>query len=492
MKNYNNLFLGDQICTKEMLDDISEMVYLVDRKFKIVYINKSAYKHIFNNDDIVGVSIFKVFPSLSNENSNIIKVFKTGIPIRKLITNYIDNNGNPRVSLASIIPVIQNGIVVNVYEISEDYTGISNLSKQLIIQKEKKVKALNYNIKVISTKKREGYYTLEDIIGRSDSIKNLKEQIRMFAESPSNLLIYGETGTGKEMVVESIFSLNSQYKSIPFIVQNCAAIPDNLLESILFGTVKGAFTGAESRPGLFELVSGGILYLDEINSILLSLQPKILRVLEEGRVRRVGAKKEIKVDFRLISSSNVDPEVLLSSCKMRKDLFYRLNVLNINVLPLRERKEDIPLFIDYYIREFNKILDKKIEGCEKNALEALMAHSWPGNVRELRNVIERCMYIAKRNFIRLEDIKLFPLVRSKKKWVSTGGIIENEPNKRIKLNKMLSDLELKLIMAALDKFSGNISKASRELDIPQQTLNSKINKYDLKKYIKKLKLPENE
>ena len=491
MKNHNNPLVLDQAGTREILDNISEMVYLVNNKFKIVYINKSAYKHIFNNKDIINVSIFKAFPFLSRENSNIVRVFKTGIPIKGLITNYIDNDGNHRVALASVIPVIRDGIVVNVYEISEDYTGISNLSEQLMLQRGKNAKVLNHDVKA-GTKTREGYYTLEDIIGRSDSIKHLREQIKIFAGSSANLLIYGETGTGKEMVAQSIFSLSNHFKSMPFITQSCAAIPETLLESILLGTSKGAFTGAESRPGLFELASGGVLYLDEINSMLLSLQPKILRVLEEGKVRRVGAEKEIKVGFRLISSSNVDPEDLLSGSEMRKDLFYRINVLNLSIPPLRERKEDIPLLIDYYIRKYNKMLDKEIEGYEKNVLEVLMEHSWPGNVRELRNTIERSMHIASGKLIKSGDIRIFPLIRLKKRGKSIADIIENEFNERIKLNEMLSNLELQLIKIALEKFSGNISKAARDLDIPQQTLSSKINKYELKKYIENLKIPKNE
>lgn len=491
MKNHYNPLVLDQVAVREILDNISEMVYLVDNKFKIVYVNEGARKHIFNNKSPINVSIFKAFPFLFRENSNIVKVFKTGIPIKGIITNYIDNNGNHRVALASVIPVIQDGIVVNVYEISEDYTGISNLSEQLMLQRKKNVKALHHNVKAV-TKTWEGYYTLEDIIGHSDSIKHLREQIKIFAESSANLLIYGETGTGKELVAQSIFSLSSHDKSMPFIAQSCAAIPETLLESILFGTSKGAFTGAESKQGLFELASGGILYLDEINSMLLSLQPKILRVLEEGKVRRVGAEKEIKVDFRLISSSNVDPEDLLSGSKMRKDLFYRINVLNLSIPPLRERKEDIPLLMDYYIRKYNKMLDKEIEGYEKNVLEVVMEHSWPGNVRELRNTIERSMHIASGKLIKLRDIRIFPMISLKKKKESISDIIESEYNKRIKLNEKLSDLELQLIKNALEKYSGNISKAARDLDIPQQTLSSKIKKHDLKKYIENPKIPKNE
>jgi arginine utilization regulatory protein len=262
------------------------------------------------------------------------------------------------------------------------------------------------NKREVSRASKSPYYTLDSIIGESVAIKRLKEQILISSNSSSNLLIYGETGTGKELVAQAVFSLSKNIHSAPFIAFNCAAIPEALLEGILFGTVKGSFTGAENKPGLFECANGGVIFLDEINSMPLNLQAKILRVIQEGKVRRVGGQREIPVDFRLIASTNIAPQKILENAEMRSDLYYRLNVLNIDIPPLRDRKEDIPILADYFIQELNPTVNKNILGLHQNAIELLMEYHWPGNIRELKNTIERSMNYAKEKLIGADEIKL--------------------------------------------------------------------------------------
>jgi len=460
----------------EILNKVSDYVYLVNKDYKIVYTNKGAKEKIFNGENVLNNSIFITFPQLTNENSNIIQVFKDKKPILGKITPYIDNEGRRRLAVSSDFPIIVNNDVEYVYEISKDITGLNNISKQLIVSKENK----NNSVVGLKEDERKGFYSLDSIKGISDNIKNVKDKTLIFSRSPSNVLIYGETGTGKEIIAQSIYTLinNCKKNDIPFIAQNCAAIPENLLESILFGTVKGSFTGAENKPGLFELASEGVLFLDEINSMPKSLQAKILRVLEEGKVRRVGGKDEINIEFKLISSINVRPEVLLNNNEMRKDLFYRLNILNINILPLRERKEDIPVLIDYFIKVYNQKLNKNVIGLDDDAMNYLLEYNWPGNARELKNTIESSIQITNNNLISKDAINLIPCATKRKDYN-----IDCDYSGRIKLKEVIEKTEIRIIKSALENTNGNISKAARDLDLPNQTLNNKINKYNLREGI---------
>ncbi len=472
-----------------VIDNINEEVYLVNDKYEIIYVNKNAQSNLFSKKDVINQSIFNTFPSLTVENSMIVNVFKSGNPIIKSTTTFICNNGKRRVTSTSTLPIIRDGKVLYVCEICEDITGISNMSEKLLsdIIKDNKLNE-------VTQKNKNNFYSIDSIIGISNEIRLLKEQILVYSKSPSNLMIYGETGTGKEMVAQAVFSLSCNVKKAPFIAQNCAAIPETLLETMLFGSVKGAFTGAETRPGLFELASGGVLFLDEVNSMPKILQAKILRALQEGKIRRVGGQEEINVDFRLISSTNVSPEELLASNEFRKDLFFRLNILYIEIPPLRKRKEDIPILIDYFINEFNSKLNKNILKFDNKSMEYLVENYWLGNVRELKNIVERSMNIASGEVIEYNEIQMPEYYSLKDAEVnSRSDIIDSYvyKNGRIKLKETLEDIEIKIIKETLAKFSGNISKASRELDIPQQTLNNKIDKYKLRSYICNIKKPKN-
>jgi arginine utilization regulatory protein len=464
---------------ERILDDISEEVFCVNDRYEIVYCNKNASANLFNNANVIGQSTFVAFPHMTIEESTFAKVFSTGKPIIKKPTTFFCNDGRRKITITTTLPIKSGDKVVGAYEISEDITGISNLTEQWVIDN---VQLRKDHWEGKDQKSQGKYYTIDSIIGQSDTIRSLKEQILILAGSTSNLLIYGETGTGKEMVAQSIFCLSRDPKKAPFIAQNCAAIPETLLESMLFGTVKGAFTGAETRPGLFELANKGVLYLDEINSMSLALQAKILRVLQEGRVRRVGASEEVPVDFRLIASTNVPPDRLLSRGIMREDLFYRINVLYIEIPPLRERKEDIPFLINAITREFNQKLHKQIIGFDDQSIDLLMKHHWPGNVREFRNIVERAMSLTTTKIINLKQIKVTP--QGMQPAPGPAGAAPAHPgNDRIRLKEALRETEIKIIKAELQKFNGNIARTARELDLPQQTLNNKVDKYGLRPFI---------
>ncbi|HRR55704.1 MAG TPA: sigma-54 dependent transcriptional regulator [Acidobacteriota bacterium] len=320
-------------------------------------------------------------------------------------------------------------------------------------------------------------YSLDSIIGVSSHIKGAKELIRKVAVSEANtILIQGESGTGKDLVAKALH-YESQRSHNPFMVLNCAAIPEQLLESELFGHERGAFTDAKAmKKGLFELADGGSLFFDEISEMALNLQAKLLRVLEDQTFRRIGGMKAIQVDVRVICASNRDVEKMVAEGKFREDLYYRLSVIPINLAPLRERREDIPVLVDYFVDYFNRRFRKNVMGLTKEASDALLSYNWPGNVRELRNAIERAMILQDRGLLGLD---LFPIriaeFRPKIKTETVGGM--RIPEEGINLY----DVEKQLIAQALIKSQWNQSKASRLLSVSRDTLRYKIKKYGIRK-----------
>ncbi|MBL4935806.1 sigma 54-interacting transcriptional regulator [Clostridium sp. YIM B02515] len=307
-------------------------------------------------------------------------------------------------------------------------------------------------------------YCFDDIIGVSDNLRSCINKAQKASQTLSPVLIFGETGTGKELFVQSIHNSSSRSNN-PFIVQNCAAIPLGLLESILFGTIKGSFTGAEDKKGLFELAHTGTLYLDELNSMPFELQGKILRVLQEKVVSRVGDSFDKKVDVKVIVSLNEYPEHLLEKGLLRKDLYYRLNVVRIDVPPLRDRKEDIPHLIKCFINKFNKNFCANINNIEDEALETLVFSNWDGNIRELEHVIEGIFNFKKQGDITIHDLR-------------NSGF--KNINKIKSLNDRMDEFERSCIIEALAAGKSNVSKAAELLEIPRQTLQSKMKRLNIK------------
>ncbi|MFL0245876.1 sigma-54 interaction domain-containing protein [Candidatus Clostridium stratigraminis] len=306
-------------------------------------------------------------------------------------------------------------------------------------------------------------YNFHHIIGNSENLICCKDKAVRASKTSSPILIYGETGTGKELFVQAIHN-NSYRSNKPFIAQNCAAIPSSLLEGILFGITKGAFTGAEDKKGIFELATGGTLYLDELNSMPIELQGKLLRVLQDGTVRRLGSSINKSVDTRLIVSLNEWPELLIEEGKLRKDLYYRLNVVRIDLPPLRYRKEDIPLITEYFIKKFNKKFHASIDGIDGSSLEKLIYLEWQGNVRELEHVIEGIFNLKQKGKINENDLEYVGL---------------NIVNKNISLKSKMEEIEKSYIKEALIINKYNISRAADFLQVPRQTLQSKIKKYNI-------------
>jgi len=327
-------------------------------------------------------------------------------------------------------------------------------------------------------------YRFGNLIGKSPQMLDLFEQIELIAESKSSVLLIGESGTGKELIASAIH-YNSPRKDMPFIKINCAAIPETLLESELFGYRKGAFTGATSdKKGKFEIADGGTIFLDEIGEMSLPLQAKLLRVLQEKEVEPIGGKPK-KVDIRIIAATNADLEELIQQKRFRLDLYYRLNVIRLDIPPLRERKEDILLLTKYFIEKYSQENDKDIHSITPEAIKLLESYDWPGNVRELENLIERAVVLNQTGYL---DVKDFPEVLEKISslekvpyLISSGDVeFSSIPEQSLDLydgrvyETVIGEVEKKLILYALKKFKYTKTKASKFLGINRNTLEKRI------------------
>jgi two-component system response regulator AtoC len=311
-------------------------------------------------------------------------------------------------------------------------------------------------------------FNIKNIVGKSDVINELFKLIHDVAPTNTTVLITGENGTGKELIANAIH-FNSPNSKKPFIKLNCGVLAENLLESELFGHVKGAFTGAiKDKVGRFELANGGTLFMDEIGDISPNMQVKLLRVLQEGEFERVGGTETIKVDVRIIAATNVDLEEKIRENLFRQDLYYRLNVIPIHVPPLRDRKDDIKLLVDYFLEKFQKVYRKKIKQIEKDAITALEAYDWPGNIRELENYIERAIVLNKTGTIRTTD---FPqaIMQSQRATI--------EYNEDDGLLKAVELYERQLILNELERNRGNKAKTATKFKVNRSTFMSKLKKY---------------
>ena len=316
-------------------------------------------------------------------------------------------------------------------------------------------------------------YSFENIVSKNEKMQKIFDVIKKVAQYRSTVLITGESGTGKELVARALH-YNSERSQNPFMPVNCGAIPENLLESELFGHAKGAFTDAiRTKKGLFEEADGGTLFLDEIGELPGQLQVKLLRVLQDGEIRRIGESKTIQIDVRIVAATVKDLQKEVNEGRFREDLFYRLNVLPIHIPPLRERKEDIPLLIQHFIGKYNQILNKNVADIDHSGLEALMNYKWYGNVRELENTVERAIVLSDRNYIHLENLPVE--IQNFKEEPQP----EPMPDEEYSIKKTSKSLEMNLIKKALRKTKGNHTHAARLLEISHRALLYKIKEYEI-------------
>ncbi len=322
----------------------------------------------------------------------------------------------------------------------------------------------------------EDRYKFWNLIGKSPKMQRVYELVEKVSQTKANVLITGESGTGKELVAKAVH-FNSARKDRSFVTLNCGAIPENLLESELFGHMKGSFTGAiANKRGLLEMAEGGTLFMDEIGELPLPLQVKLLRVIQEREFKRVGGIEDIKVDVRIISASNQDLQQKVAHSSFREDLFYRLNVIQIKIPPLRERKEDIPLLVNHFVRKYSADTGKEIEGISPEALELLLGYNFAGNVRELENIIERSITLETTPMIADRHIRSYLNERMISKGIPPTLEI---PEEGMDLNKVVEDLEKAFILKALEQTDGVKKKAAEILGMNFRAMRYKLAKYDL-------------
>ncbi len=319
-------------------------------------------------------------------------------------------------------------------------------------------------------------YSFQNIIARSPAMKHIFGVIDKVKDYKTTVLVTGESGTGKELVAKALH-FNSVRKNAPFIPVNCGGIPENLLESEFFGHVKGAFTDAvRGKKGLFEEANGGTLFLDELGDLPLTLQVKLLRVLQEEEIRPVGDTRTIKVDVRIIAATAIDLSKAVTEGRFREDLFYRINVLSIVIPPLRERKEDIKLLVDHFIEKYNKRLNTNIEGVSPEAMQILLDYRWPGNVRELENLIERAMVLSDGKMIKAEDLP--PSVNTSISKENVDGLVGLDATD-LSIKKASKVLERELIKRALERTKGNKTQACSLLEISLPALLYKMKEFGM-------------
>ena len=441
-------------------------IHLVDRNYRTIFYNKAMEElEGLSVNKVMGKNILEVFPSLTKETSTLVRAIENERKIVNRLQRYKNIRGEEITSVNTTLPLYDGEEVIGSLEISNNVTYIREMADELLnLQKE---------IQLKNTRRGINRYTFEDLIGEADVFLQTKEIAKIAGRSSSSVLIYGETGTGKELFAQSIHYSSSRQDK-PFIAQNCAAIPDSLLESILFGTEKGSFTGAVSSEGIFEQANGGTLLLDEINSMSSDLQAKLLRVLQESYIRRIGGTKDIPIDVRIIATTNQEPMESIERGVIRKDLYYRLNVISLRLPLLKDRKSDIKVLTNYFIHKYNDKFNRNVQKISREVLDYFNDYDWPGNVRELENAIEAAMNLSneKTRVLRNEHFVTSLNIIKNNNFEKTFNLKEET------LPEFLSRVEKELLVTSLNKFEGNVTKSAEALGISRQSLQYKLKKYD--------------
>jgi arginine utilization regulatory protein len=477
-----------------------EGVIITDHQGTVLFYNdKQAKIDDLDPNYVLGKKIADVY-RVDDGISPMMLCLKNGNSIDNLASYYRTCLGRIVNSIHNVYPLHTNGVLIGAICFIRDYRSVEQTfetiskSSQPILQD---YPDSNTKIRHWERPSNGTRFRFEDIVGSDTEFLNAVESAQLAAKSPSPILLFGETGTGKELLAQSIHNAGPRKKH-QYIALNCAAIPENLMEGILFGTVKGAFTDAMDKPGLFEKANHGTLLLDEVNSMPKGLQAKLLRVLQEKKVRRVGSLEEIDVDIKIISSVNNEPYQAIKDNELRADLFYRLGVVFIRIPPLRERKVDIDLLIRYFLHTCNQALGKDISGVSSEVMTLFLQYHWPGNVRELEHVIEGAMNMVRyRQTIELTHLSVHE-ARMKTPLLSKQDTLESQnsntlaeldqsaslltpvtvsTNSQKTLNEIQSTNEQRCISEALTITGGNAAQAAKKIGISPQLLQHKLKKY---------------
>ena len=451
----------------ELIELLDEGVYIVDKYGTGIHYNSAmARTEKVAVDDVLGKKFHEAFPDFNLGESTIYSALTKNRPTGSKQQTYKNIYGKEITTENATIPVIVDGETVAAIEVSKDITELRSITdtlQELRGEVAEKAEPARPQIKK---------YTFDDIYGESPKFQAVIERAKKAASNDASVFIYGETGTGKELFAQSIHN-DGKRANKPFLAQNCAAIPESLLEGILFGTTKGAFTGAIDRAGLFEQANGGTVLLDEISAMPYDLQSKLLRVLQESYIRRIGGSRDIPIDVRIIATVNEPPEELMAKGLLRKDLYYRLNVINLSIPPLRERMDDIELLANRFADKFNKRFNKELWMISDGALKQLQSYDYPGNVRELENIMEQAISMAENEHVLTGKHLSMP-----NHIVNKEPVIRREDD--MPLDAYMEAVEKQLIANEMVRFNGNISRAADALKIKRQTLQHKLKKYGIK------------
>lgn len=464
-----------------ILNAMDQGVLITDIAGTIVFCNEYHCRMDgLRQDDILGKKVVDVY-NLDSSSSLLMQVINSKKAIHNMPHIYEARNGKFVNGINNVFPLVKHGHIIGAISFVKEYEYLDGLINT--------VGDIRKRPLLISATR----FSFKDIIGSSPKMTDAVKRARMASNSISPVMLYGETGTGKELFAQSIHNFSSRKKA-NYMAINCAAIPETLLEGILFGSTKGAFTGAKEKPGLFEQANGGTLFLDEINSMPIGLQGKLLRVIQEKRVRRVGAEQEIPLDLKIVSSTNIHPYEAIENQTLRKDLFYRLGVVLITIPPLIDRADDIDSLVRHFIHKYNAAMGRQVQHISDRVRSLFYDHTWPGNVRELENAIEGAMnMVGDRPAIRVSHLtsEFHLTARSEdrqdimenrhpgqgldntdRQAASNAATAGPEQNQQ-------ADPEKDRIEKALAQNRANVSKTAVMLGISRQSLHRKIKKYHI-------------
>jgi arginine utilization regulatory protein len=452
---------------ERIIDEVDVGLHAVDETGKTIIYNKKMMEiESMEIQDVLNKNLMDVFMFTEGQNSTLVKALQEGKETINVKQTYFNNKGKEITTINNTFPIIEDGKIKGAVEIAKDVTKLERLIKN--------------NMK----RKGNTRFTFDSIIGNSPAIQEVIENAKRATRTSSYVLIVGETGTGKELFAQSIHNGSSR-SGAPFISQNCAALPDNLIESLLFGTKRGAFTGALDQPGLFEQAEGGTLLLDEINSLNPNLQAKLLRALQEKTIRRIGDTKDTPIDVRVIANMNEDPIDAIANNRMRKDLYYRLGVVTLFIPPLRERKEDILPLAQRFIEKYNELFQMDVKGIDEEVIQSFLSYDWPGNVRELEHMIEAAMNIMiDEEIIKYAHLPFQYRNRSQAKERTTPvstieSFIAQDIDTPLPLRDQLDSFEKYYIERVLKQNHYNISKTAKIRGLSRQSLQYRIRKLDM-------------
>lgn len=458
-----------------VLNLVNVGVHVVDKEGMTVFYNQTmAEIDGMARENIVGKTIFQLYPSLTVETSTLNLALKKGVKTEEVMQTYVNLQGKQITTINSTYPLYDGKDIIGAVETAKDITRIVRMYDQTLELR----KELFVTKKKGKTTKGSADFHFSDLIGTSANFQKAIMMAKKAARSLSPVMICGATGTGKELVAQSIHNASIR-RDEPFIALNCAAVPKELMEGLLFGTTKGAFTGAIDRPGMFEQANRGTIFLDELNSLDLLLQAKLLRVLQDGKIRRLGGDEEKEMDVRIITAMNIHPQKAIEQKILRTDLFYRLNVVNIQLPTLQERRTDIPLLVDYFMKKLNEEFNSNVVSISSEAMQLLKNYHWPGNIRELSHAMESAFNVIDIGYDKLETRHLPAYLFDRAPSVPEPTAVPT-PKGSIHLRTMMEEFERDTIIQVFKEHSGNISQTAKALGLKRQALQYKLNKYSIR------------